>query len=358
MESSSSTIASLLLRKLLTSIFLHSDNNHRLLHLLRHFIASAFLFLLTLFKSPTPAVDDLSSPAAASSGVSRALSQLLLLMNDIPVSSRKYELIRSLAEKIIDDNLAEGKPPLAEVNCAVLSAAFARSLGQLEAAMEEGGGGVGDAAAGESGGYGGRRWLVMRGVGRCVRAGWRLAKGRGGAGRGGGYSAEKVAAEVLWLAEKMAASGCAEEAVCRWASAVKVAWLALSTEPRLQGSLVKVSAFLIRQAKDMSKGEDEQQIRATKMKMLTSWLPLLCSANNGTDAPVLSMAERAEVEKTLEEVLWTLAEEEQEAVLSLWLHHFTYCPASDWPNLRSCYTRWCSASRATLLVHHALHASY
>ncbi|KAG6409145.1 hypothetical protein SASPL_132179 [Salvia splendens] len=349
METSSSTIASLLLRKLLTSIFLHSDEHHKLLHLLRHFLASSFLFLLTLFSSKsTPPPDNQSS----SSGVSRALSQLLLLMNDIPVSSRKYELIRSLAETIIDDNLAEAKPPLAEVNCAVLSAAFARSLGRLEAAMAEGGEVA--AAAGERGGYGGRRWMVVRGVRRCVRAGWRLAS----KGRGGGYSAEKVAAEVLWLAEKMAASGCVEEAVWRWASAGKVAWLALSTEPRLQGSLVKVSAFLIRQAKELSKGEDEKQIRATKIKMLMSWLPLLCSANNGTDAPVLSMAERAEVERILEEVIWTLAEEEQEMVLSLWLHHFTYCPASDWPNLRSCYTRWCNASRATLLKHHTLHTSY
>ncbi|KAG6406778.1 hypothetical protein SASPL_134389 [Salvia splendens] len=112
------------------------------------------------------------------------------------------------------------------------------------------------------------------------------------------------------------------------------------------------------QAKELGKGEDEQKIRATKMKMLMSWLPLLCSANNGTDAPVLSMVERAEVERILEEVIWTLAEEEQEMVLSLWLHHFTYCSSSDWPNLRSCYTRWCNASRATLLKHHTLHTSY
>lgn len=223
MENSSSTIASLLLRKLLTSIFLHSDDHHhKLLHLLRRFLASSLLFLLALFSSKsTPPADDPSS----SSGLSRALSQLLQLMSDIPVSSRKYELIRSLAEKIIDDNSAE----LAEVNSAVLSAAFERSVARLEAAMAAGG----EAAAAESGG---RRWMVVR---RCVRAGWRLAKK--GRGRGGGWSAEKVAAEVLWLAEKMAASGCAEEAVWRWASAGKVAWLALSTEPRLQGSLVKVS---------------------------------------------------------------------------------------------------------------------
>lgn len=96
---------------------------------------------------------------------------------------------------------------------------------------------------------------------------------------------------------------------------------------------------------------EQQHIRKTKMKMLMSWLPLLCRANNGTDAPILSMGERSELEMKLEEIISTLdEEEEQEMVLSLWLHHFTYCSASDWPNLRSCYTRWYSASRARLLL--------
>lgn len=113
---------------------------------------------------------------------------------------------------------------------------------------------------------------------------------------------------------------------------------------------------MIRQAKEMGREEDgerleqqQQHIRATKKKLLTSWVPLLCIANNGTDAPVLSMAERAELERILEDVIWTLTEDEQEMVLSLWLHHFTYCPASDWPNLRTCYTRWYNASCTTLI---------
>lgn len=129
----------------------------------------------------------------------------------------------------------------------------------------------------------------------------------------------------------------------------------------LQSPLI-CAAFLIRQAKEMGIGKEDgktttltqeqqqQNIRQTKMKMLMSWLPLLCRANNGTDAPVLSMAERAELERILEEVISTLeAEEEQEMVLSLWLHHFTYCPASDWPNLRRCYTQWYSDARARLM---------
>lgn len=58
-----------------------------------------------------------------------------------------------------------------------------------------------------------------------------------------GKSAEKLAAEVLWLAQKLAQCGNVAEAVERWGSAHKLAWLALSAQPRLQCSLVKVSGM-------------------------------------------------------------------------------------------------------------------
>lgn len=160
-------------------------------------------------------------------------------MNNIPVSSRKYEVVRSLAEKLIDENLIERNRALTEVNCAVLSAAFARTLSQLEAATAEQGWRSGGEEVVRESDYG-RASRLVRGVKYYGRAAWRFAKPRSEVSRPGS-SAEKLAAEVLWLAQKMAASGCAEEAVCKWASAVKLAWLALSTEPRLQGSLVKVS---------------------------------------------------------------------------------------------------------------------
>lgn len=93
-----------------------------------------------------------------------------------------------------------------------------------------------------------------------------------------------------------------------------------------------------------------KQCMQVKLKMLQSWLPLLCRASNGTDAPVLSISERAELERVLEGIIEGLEQEEQERVLSLWLHHFTHCPSSDWPNLHACFARWCSASRKQLLV--------
>ncbi|XP_039047743.1 uncharacterized protein LOC120188356 [Hibiscus syriacus] len=85
--------------------------------------------------------------------------------------------------------------------------------------------------------------------------------------------------------------------------------------------------------------------KAKQTKMITSWLPLLCRASNGNDVPVLSICERAELEKVLEDAIEMLEGEEQERVLSLWLHHFTYCPFSNWPDLRPSYARWCTTSR-------------
>lgn len=114
-------------------------------------------------------------------------------------------------------------------------------------------------------------------------------------------------------------------------------------------------AFLFKQAKEMGVDEGEEnkreQQRQTKMKMLILWLPLLCHASHGTDAPVLSITEKNELERVVEEIIESLEEEEaQEQVLSLWLHHFTHCLSSDWPNLHSCYARWCTASRRLLLL--------
>lgn len=366
------TLAPLLLRNLFTSIFIYADQSLlnlarkcKFLEFLRSFLISTFLFFLHLLPSlfpqnrtsKAPKTDQSYVAATAAggggdSGIARALSQVLSIVSDIPVSSRKYEVVRSLAERLIDENLQEGLEALREVNRTVLSASFARTLNQLEAAMAEQRGGAADGC--------GRVDYGLNRVFRAVRSAGDVAWSRVGWRREEvsrkGSSAEKLAAELLWLAQKMEASGSGEEAVCLWASASNLAWLALSAEARLQGSLVKVSAHLFKQAKEMGREEEEnikkEQRRQTNMKMLMSWLPLLCRGSNGIDTPVLSISERAELEKVLEEIIEMLEqEEEQEKVLSLWLHHFTYCPSSDWPNLLASYTRWCTTSRKLIPLH-------
>ncbi|KAF8406021.1 hypothetical protein HHK36_008101 [Tetracentron sinense] len=275
-------------------------------------------------------------------------------MNQIPVASRKYELVRSLTDKLIDENLSEGFEPLRQVNRSVLSAAFSRTLSQLEAAML----GQERERVDGAGGSGPLDYSMNR-VLRAVLSFGDVARSRlGGAMEevGGTVgSAEKLAAELLWLAQKLTGNGSAEEAVSRWGSASILASLSLSAEPRLQGSLVKITAFLFKQAKEM--GEDEcekekkEELMQRRMEMLMLWLPLLCRGSNGTDAPVLNRSERMEVEKSLEVNIEMLQQEEQqEKVLALWLHNFSTTPSSEWPNLHACYARWCDASRKLLLV--------
>ncbi|XP_041015886.1 uncharacterized protein LOC121258442 [Juglans microcarpa x Juglans regia] len=379
MEGSPTTIAPLLLRNLLTSIFIHADNSllslsqkYKPLQVIRYTLFSSFLFLSRIlpsffpslnpfnledpFHKPTKKTDNyVPASGAGDSGIARALSQLLSLVNEIPVSSRKYEVVRSLAERLIDENNREGLEALREVNRTALSSAFARTLGQLEAALVDGGQ---ERAGSDGGSMSGRVEHRVSRVLRAVRVLGNVVRSRAGRSTeemsGSDTSAEKLAAELLWLAQKLAACGCAEEAVRRWASAPNLAWLALWAEPRLQGSLVKISAFLFEQVKDLEVDETEEvkkeQQRQTKMMMLMSWLPLLCRASNGTDVPVLSIRERAELEIVLEETIELLEQQEQEQVFSLWLHHFTRCPSSDWPNLHASYTRWCNASRRLLVI--------
>nr|GEU31983.1 hypothetical protein CTI12_AA362830 [Tanacetum cinerariifolium] len=270
--------------------------------------------------------------------IARALSQLLTIISEIPVSSRKYEVVRSYAEKLMNENLEEKYEPLRLVNSKVLGNAFAQALRQLELAVTEG---VEDGEGMKSGG-----------LNRVFNVAWTRFRNRRTGFVG---SAEKLAAELLWLAEKLAACGSGDEAVKQWASANKLASVALSAQLGLQGSLVKLTAYLFKQAASMGGEDDEEgnmeELRKIKMRMLMSWLPFLCRASIGTDAPVLSFNEKVELENVLGELIGSLKhEEEQEKVLSVWLHHFTRCPSSDWPNLHVYYARWCTTSRKLLIL--------
>ncbi|KAE9613449.1 hypothetical protein Lal_00016153 [Lupinus albus] len=312
------------------------------------FVPSSFLHCVLV--PPAIKRDKYDSAAQQNdTGIGRALSQILSIVNDIPVSSRKYEVVRCLAERVIEENHNEGVHALRRVNREVLSSAFGRTLNRLEVLVENGNNRPSESGEPDEGWVNRVLWVFLS---VFSGSGWMM---RGG-GEGSGVTAEKLAAELVWLAQRMAACGCVEEAVGKWAPASNLGWLALSAEPRLQASLLKLAAFLLKEAKDMGLDESgggkmELQRQQVKLKMVQSWLPLLCRASNGTDAPVLSLSERSGLEKLLEETIEELEkEEEQEQVLSLWLHHFTHSPSSDWPNLHACYARWCNASRNQLLL--------
>lgn len=278
------TIAPLLVRNIVSSAFMYADSSllslsqkHKLLQHCRSLILTIFLFVLRALPSLFPSLDcDLDSfrkplkkdefyyvptsddgdgdrirtaslSFAGDSGIARALSQLLSIANEIPVSSRKYEVVWLLAEKIIDDNQKNGAPALRKVNRTVLSAAFARTLCQLEAAFEERALEAGLAAEGGrpagpvNSRFGG---LVLRPVwvvGEYAKARLGMFVRVRQPPRRLGGSAEKLMAELHWLAHKMAACGFAEEAIWRWGSASNLARLGIAAEPRLQCSLVRIS---------------------------------------------------------------------------------------------------------------------
>lgn len=241
--------------------FLSFTRNYKLLQTLRFILANFYLFLLRFLPSffintyDAAAVKikphshkyahDTRAPKN-DTAIGRALTQLLSTLNDIPVSSRKYETVRSLAEKIIDDNHMSGVHALREVNRVVLSGAFGRALRQLEAkAAENGEGGEREGEKEREGecyysSYRLRmRWIGLRRLVRVV--GWSVRGG--GGGDLSGVPAEKLAAELVWMAQKMVDCGFAEEALRRWAAASKLGCLALSAHPRLQTSLVKLAGM-------------------------------------------------------------------------------------------------------------------
>ncbi|XP_043719510.1 uncharacterized protein LOC122667317 [Telopea speciosissima] len=354
-------MAPLLLREFVTSVFISADKSlvnlserYKLLQILHALLVYTFFLFLRFLpflipsvltppllsensilksssvqsKSSTTTIPQTFTPnkGVGGSSIARALSQLLSLMNEIPVNSRKYEVVRSLVDKLIDENLlCKGCEFLKEVNRVALSAAFSRTLIQLEDAMskQERRGRVSGDGGSVSGSWSGPGPFSYR-VSRVLRALRSFGEGaRYVFACDGGGSAEKWGVELLWLAQKMAVCGCVEEAEWRWGMASSLARLSLTAEPRLQGSLVKVSAFLFKQIKGMRKeigdeNSEAEQHRESKMKMLTTWLPLLCRGSNGVDAPVLSIREREELERELEEIIETLGqEEEKEKVLSL-----------------------------------------
>lgn len=95
-----------------------------------------------------------------------------------------------------------------------------------------------------------RPGLGEYGPGWAVRAarGLYVAAGGGGSGGGaneGGVSPEKMAAELVWLAEKLDESGGVAVVVEKWASAWGLGWASLMAEARVQAYLVKLTGTIL-----------------------------------------------------------------------------------------------------------------
>ncbi|XP_006853180.2 uncharacterized protein LOC18442912 [Amborella trichopoda] len=270
------------------------------------------------------------------SSIARALAQILLIMNEMPVSSRKYDMIRGLAEKIVEENAKENCWIFPDINRRVLSASFSHTLLLLQERMH-----IQDIEEKRGTCEGSRevnqiiqKIPIIRSIRNCL-----ATKSEGVAESG--VSAEKLAKELLWLAERLAACGAADEAVSRWSKASTLARLALEGDLRLQASILNVTVFLLRKMREMEEGVMDE---ASMAKMLVGWMPLLCHASNGLDSPVLTSSQKREIEGVLEVLMEKLLDRDREAVLSLWLSQYARS-SSDWPNLQAYYTHWCAVSR-------------
>ncbi|KAG6478870.1 uncharacterized protein LOC122021078 [Zingiber officinale] len=298
---------------------------------------------------PMPSPADSAStkplpPSADSTSAGRALSLVLSAVCSAPIVCRKYNLVRSLADQILNRNLGSGVEELLELNRAALAVAFARTIALLEVAIE---------------------------TEVCLASGlwpsWAVQatdEQRGG-------PAEKLAAETMWLGQKMAESRAASKAVTMWGSMVRLPVLAISVKPSLRNLIVRVGEFMITL---IHSDELEGNSTSSRLAMLKAWLPLLCQLGKEPDTvrilqtmiekfpheeqdDILSLAmlkawlpllcklgKKADAVRLLERMIKKFTHEGQGDILSLWLRHYTSCSDFNCLNLENSYMRWYSES--------------
>lgn len=178
----------------------------------------------------------------------------------------------------MDGNAASGHVEMLQVNRTALSSAFERTSSLLHRSLEKrhydkndeySGSGAWAARAVRALPFGSYVAPYINGMSICVGAvrSWveviatrrsrgarrlRIGGGIGDGGRvvweeeeGGEVVAEKLVEELLWISRKLRAYGAVDEALVQWSYASGLASISLTTDPRLQGLVVKVSGSLI-----------------------------------------------------------------------------------------------------------------
>ncbi|XP_009590559.1 uncharacterized protein LOC107816961 [Nicotiana tabacum] len=293
-----------------------------------------------------------SNQASPAKALGRALTHILALLNEIPASSRKYQFAMGMADKIVDENTRCGHVEMLQVNRAALASAFARTSGFLYGSLKS-------PRMSEDSGTWPSRILRSLPLGSFVASSLKglgtffpwvgtatslLQNKRPSAvpceERVNDLAAEKHAQELLWITTKMVGCGAVDEALVQWSFASGLASISLSSNSRVQGFIVKITAILFGELKLM-KNEVPRQV---KFNILVLWLPLFCYADNGLSYPVLTGFEKVEMEKTMDELISSLPTIDQEVILTNWLQDFT-TTSSDWPNLQKSYDLWCQSTR-------------
>ncbi|KAI4967075.1 hypothetical protein ZWY2020_031073 [Hordeum vulgare] len=235
------------------------------------------------------------------------------------------------AERLLDENNVGAR--VAAVTCAALAGAFERTLRQLEAS-----------AGGEWGPPG--MELAVRAVRSGVRW-WRpTVAALEGSDAFGGPAAETLAAELLWLGQKMAECGAAREAAVQFGAASRLGSRALVAEPTLQVALLRLAVFLFRHA-NSAEFEQEEGKAEHRMAMLRSWLLLLPRQQRDGRAGAERQGEGGDGDGAGgadREAAVGAAGGGPGAVAA----PLRRLPDTDWPNLERCYTWWYAESRKLL----------
>ncbi|KAL3328045.1 hypothetical protein AABB24_035616 [Solanum stoloniferum] len=292
-------------------------------------------------------------PPPSAKALGRALTHLLALLNEIPASSRKYQFALGMVDKIIDENTKCGHLEMLQVNRSALASAFARTSGILYSSLKSPrmsedswtwpsrilqslplGSFVASSLKGLS------TFFPWVGTAMSLFQNKRQLAVTGHEESVNDLAAEKHAQELLWITSKMVECGAVDEALVQWSLSSGLASITLLSNLRVQGFIVKITAILIG---ELSKVKHEVP-RQVKFNILVLWIPLLCYAENGLSYPVLTGYERVEMEKTMNELISTLPNIDQEVILTNWMQDFM-TTSSDWPNLHESYTHWCHSTR-------------
>ncbi|KAJ8429279.1 hypothetical protein Cgig2_023582 [Carnegiea gigantea] len=298
----------------------------------------------------------------------RALSHVLALLKELPVTSRKYEFAMAMADRILDENTRDGQVELLHVNRVALSTAFESTISLLYTILNNAAISHANHQANTRGPWT-TRLIKKLPLGSYINAYmkgglsalvptldlmWQLKKRRvlSSPNQGDEFEhvghdhstevleAEKMTQELMWIINKLRACCAVDEALVQWSHASGLASLSLNANPRVQAFLIKISASLLG---DIARAEYQVPTQV-QYRLLVLWLPLFCYASNGLRYPVLPSYEKIEVERTIDRMIRTLPAMEQEVVLRNWLQDYAIC-SSDWPNLRPSYDRWCQSSR-------------
>ncbi|GMI74754.1 hypothetical protein like AT3G19920 [Hibiscus trionum] len=282
----------------------------------------------------------------------KSLTHVLALLSEIPASSRKYQFTMAMADKIMEDNARHGHGALLHVNRTALASSFTRTSTLLHRCLQlqtSPSGDYGDSwhmRAIKAIPFGSYVASYVKAIAMCLNAAFSLFDTGTVRYRGRDCSGdreimtEKLAQELLWVTNKLGCYGDVNEALVQWSLASGLASLSLTASPRVQGSIVKISAFLFGELTR----KDLAIARQVKFRLLVLWIPLFCHASNGHAYPILTSFQKAEIERTMDEVISSFPARDQEVLLTNWLENYAVS-VSDWPNLGLAYDRWCRSTR-------------